>query len=247
MAVLLCSFKDAGLERFRFKLYYNSITWKQASVWSGPHYMAVIIKRNSTARKYKHHYEGQRLFIWMVHGMSLKNVSGRSYKVTIRTFGSSLVLYAWMNGYSTLLHNIAPGKYIVIKVECGLQFSSKYFLRNQIEKNNNKIIIKMLMVLDFKILSLWFLIECWRYNTLTRENNWFLNVLVRSNFATPTPFGSVSCFVLGVDLSNYNLNSVLIHKASYSKGYQSYLMHRGVLESIWKIGRYPIKVSEVLS
>ena len=27
------------------------------------------------------------------------------------------VLYAWMNGHSTLLHNIAPGKYIVIKVE----------------------------------------------------------------------------------------------------------------------------------
>ena len=27
------------------------------------------------------------------------------------------VLYAWMNGYSTLLHNIAPGKYIFIKVE----------------------------------------------------------------------------------------------------------------------------------
>ena len=31
------------------------------------------------------------------------------------------VLYAWMNGYSTLLHNIALGKYIVIKVEYGLQ------------------------------------------------------------------------------------------------------------------------------
>ena len=26
-----------------------------------------------------------------------------------------------MNGYSTLLHNIAPGKYIAIKVEYGLQ------------------------------------------------------------------------------------------------------------------------------
>ena len=31
MAVLLCSFKDAGPERFRFKFYYNSITWKHAS------------------------------------------------------------------------------------------------------------------------------------------------------------------------------------------------------------------------
>ena len=68
--------------------------------------------------------------------------------------------------------------------------------------------------------------------TLTCENNSFLNVLVRSNFATPTPFGSVSCFVVGVDMSNYNLNSVLIHQGSYSKGYQAYLMHRGVLESI---------------
>ena len=29
-------------------------------------------------------------------------------------------IYALMNGYSTLLHNIAPGKYIVNKVEYGL-------------------------------------------------------------------------------------------------------------------------------
>ena len=61
------------------------------------------------------------------------------------------VLHEWMNGYSTLLHNIAPGKCIVIKVEYGLQLRLKYFLRNQIEK---KKIIKMLMVLDFKIFSL---------------------------------------------------------------------------------------------
>ena len=86
----------------------------------------------------------------------------------------------------------------------------------------------------------------WWYKTLTRENNLFLNVLMRSNFATPTPFGSVSCFVLGVELSNYYLISVLIHQASYSKGYQSYLMHMEVLGSIWKICRYPIKLSEVL-
>ena len=45
---------------------------------------------------------------------------------------------------------------------------------------------------------------------------------------------------------NYNLNLLLIHQVSYSKGYQWYLMHREVLGSIWKIGRYPIKVSEVL-
>ena len=102
------------------------------------------------------------------------------------------------------------------------------------------------MILDFKILSLWFVIEYWWCNTLTRENNWFLDVLVESNFATPTPFGRVSCFVVGICLSNYNLNSFLIHQASYQKGYQWYLMHREVLGSIWKIGRYPSKVSEVL-
>ena len=124
--------------------------------------------------------------------------------------------------------------------------TSKYFFTNQIEKTTPKIIIKMLMILDFKILSLWFVIEDWWFNTLTRENNWFLNVLVKSNFATPTLFGSVSCFVVGICLSNYNLNSFLIHQASYSKGYQRYLMHRENLGSIWKIGRYPIKVSEVL-
>ena len=124
--------------------------------------------------------------------------------------------------------------------------TSKYFLTNQIEKTTTKIIIKMLMILDFKILLLWFVIEDWWYNTLTRENNWFLNVLVKSNFATPTPFSSVSCFVVGICLSNYNLISFLIHQASYSKEYQRYLMHRENLGSIWKIGRYPIKMSEVL-
>ena len=125
--------------------------------------------------------------------------------------------------------------------------TSKYFLTNQIEKTTTKIIIKMLMILDYKILSLWFVIEDWWYNTLTCENNWFLNVLVMSNFVTPTPFGSVSCFVVGICLSNYNLNSFLIHQASYSKWYQWFLMHREVLGSIWKKGRYPIKASEVLS
>ena len=145
-----------------------------------------------------------------------------------------------MNGYDTLLHYIAPGKYIVIKVEYGLQFTSKYFLTNQIEKTTTKIIIKMLMILDFKIVPLWFVIE---YNS---ENNWFLNVLVKSNLATPTPFGSVSCFVIGICLSNYKLNSFLIHQASYPKEYQWYLMHRIVLGRIWKIVRYTIKVSDVL-
>ena len=48
------------------------------------------------------------------------------------------VLYAWMNGYSTSLHNIAPGKYIVIKVEYGLKLHFKYFLKNQIEKKQQQ-------------------------------------------------------------------------------------------------------------
>ena len=48
------------------------------------------------------------------------------------------VLYAWMNGYSTLLHNIAPGKYIVIKVEYGLQLHFKIFLNKSDRKNNTK-------------------------------------------------------------------------------------------------------------
>ena len=120
------------------------------------------------------------------------------------------LLYAWMNGYGTLLHNIAPGKYIVIKVEFGLQLHFKIFLNKSDRKTTTKIIIKMLMILDFKILSLWFVIKYWWYNTLTRENNWFLNVLAKSSFVAPTPFGSVSCFVVGVCLSNYNFNSFLI-------------------------------------
>ena len=67
-----------------------------------------------------------------------------------------------MNGYSTLFHNIAPDKYIAIKVEYGLQLHFKYFLTNQIEKKKKKKkIIKMLMILDFKILSLWYEIEYW--------------------------------------------------------------------------------------
>ena len=91
----------------------------------------------------------------------------------------------------------------------------------------------MLMLSDFKILSMWFVIEYWWYNTLTRENNWFLNVFGEVKFCNPTPFGRVSFFVVGICLSNYNLNSFLIHETSYSKGYQCYFMHREVLGSIW--------------
>ena len=150
------------------------------------------------------------------------------------------VLYAWMDGYSTLLHTIALGNYIVIKVEYGLQLHFKIFLNKSERKRTTKLIVKMLMILDVKILSLWFVIEYWWYNNLICEIIWFLNVLVKSNFA-----GSLSCFVVGVFLSNYNLNSFLIHQTSYWKGYQWYLIHRDVLGSIWKIGSYPIKVSEV--
>ena len=53
------------------------------------------------------------------------------------------------------------------------------------------------MILDFKTLSLGFVIEHLWYNTLTHENDWFPNGLVKSNFVTPTPYGSVTCFVDG--------------------------------------------------
>ena len=48
------------------------------------------------------------------------------------------VIYAWMNGHSTLLHNIAPGKYIVINVEFGLQMHFIIFLNRSDRKNSNK-------------------------------------------------------------------------------------------------------------
>ena len=60
-----------------------------------------------------------------------------------------------MNGYRTLLHTIAQGKYIVIKVEYRLQLHFKIlFNKSDRKKTTTKIIIKMLMILDFKILSL---------------------------------------------------------------------------------------------
>ena len=46
-----------------------------------------------------------------------------------------------MNWYGTLLHNIAPGKYIVIKVEFGLQLHYKKILnksdRKKQQQNNH--------------------------------------------------------------------------------------------------------------
>ena len=53
---------------------------------------------------------------------------------------------------STLLHNIAPGKYIVIKVEYRLQLHFKVFLNKSERKNKQtiKIIIETLMILTLK-------------------------------------------------------------------------------------------------
>ena len=146
-------------------------------------------------------------------------------------------------GYCIILHQVNT---LPSRLNMDHSCTSKYFLTNLIGKTATKIITKMLMILDFNILSLWFVIEYWWYITLTGKNNWFLNVLVKSNFATLTPFDRVSCFVVWLCLSNYNLNSSLIHQASYPKGNQWHLMHREVLGSIRKISRYPFKVSEVL-
>ena len=43
-----------------------------------------------------------------------------------------------MNGYSTLLHNIASGKYIVIKVEYGLQLHFKVLLNKSDRKKQQQ-------------------------------------------------------------------------------------------------------------
>ena len=48
------------------------------------------------------------------------------------------VLYTLMNGYSTSLHNIAPGKYIVIKVIYGLQLHFKIFLNKSDRKKQQQ-------------------------------------------------------------------------------------------------------------
>ena len=48
------------------------------------------------------------------------------------------IFYAWMNGYSTLLHNIALDKYIVIKVEYGLHLHFKIFLNKLDRKKQQK-------------------------------------------------------------------------------------------------------------
>ena len=79
----------------------------------------------------------------------LDSIHDGQYSYCVRS-----ILYAWINGYCTLLHNIAPDKCIVIKAEYGLQLHFKIFLNKSDRKTTTKIIIKMLMVWDFKILSL---------------------------------------------------------------------------------------------
>ena len=81
------------------------------------------------------------------------------------------------------------------------------------------------MILDFKRLTMWFLIKYWCYNTRTRAINWLQNVFAKSNSAFITPFGNVSCFVIVVRLSDYKLYAILMHQIFYSKEYQRYLMH----------------------
>ena len=71
---------------------------------------------------------------------------------THKLHGPSLgIIFAWMNGYSTLLHYISPVKCIVIMVEYGLQVHFKIFLnKSDRKKTTTEVIIKMLIILDFK-------------------------------------------------------------------------------------------------
>ena len=46
--------------------------------------------------------------------------------------------YVWMNGNSTFLHKIAPGKYIVIKVEYRLQLHFKILLNKSDRKKQQQ-------------------------------------------------------------------------------------------------------------
>ena len=52
---------------------------------------------------------------------SLENLFSLHYNEIISTWPLTRLFCALMNGYSALMYNIAPGKYIVIKVEYGLQ------------------------------------------------------------------------------------------------------------------------------
>ena len=64
------------------------------------------------------------------------------------------VLYAWMNGYSTLLQILDQVNTLSSRLNMDYSCTSQYFLTNQIEKTTTKIIIQMLVILGFKILSL---------------------------------------------------------------------------------------------
>ena len=82
-------------------------------------------------------------------------------------------------------------KYIAIKKELTTN-SFKIKKKNQKKK---KTATKQFIILDFFIKQI----------TLTCKDNELLNVLMKSKYSTPTPFGRVSCFVKGVclALSNY--------------------------------------------
>ena len=77
--------------------------------------MKIVILLNSLGRLFAH-----KLYLSNAH----------------KLHGSMLsVVYAWMNGYSTLLHNIAPGKYVLKRVSLGskdctkeLKLECAYFL-----------------------------------------------------------------------------------------------------------------------
>ena len=57
--------------------------------------------------------------------------------------------------YRTLLHNIRPGNYIVIKVELTTVALQNIFYKNSYEKTTTKrqLLIKIFMILDFKRLK----------------------------------------------------------------------------------------------
>ena len=83
---------------------------------------------------------------YFAHKLSLSN----THKLHSSWLG---VLNAWMNGYSALLHNIDQVNTLSSRLKMDYSCASKYFLRNRIEKTTTKIITKLLMGLDFKILS----------------------------------------------------------------------------------------------
>ena len=61
-----------------------------------------------------------------------------------------------------ILHHIEPGKYIVVKVKYKLHLHFKVlFDKSDRKKTTTKIIINIVMILNFKLFSLWLVIEYW--------------------------------------------------------------------------------------